>query len=423
MHDHDHSPADHSPADDRSGGHSPADHSPAGQTPLGRRDLLRSAVVLGIGAAGATISAPAAAVPAATLAAAPAAAPARAAAAPPSLAPDPEAPADAPPGALAGVEVAVPTIASCSTWGAAAARGTIDTVSTNPNKILIHHTASANVTDYSQAAGYQIARDIQQWHFDNGWVDTGQHLTVSRGGYVMEGRHGSLSRLQSGSGTVVGAHAPGQNSQAIGIENQGTYTSATPPAQLWSRLVELCAYICDQYGIAPTQIYGHRDYTATACPGDVLYSMLPQLRSEVAAALAGSSWSVIVDNTSAGFAAGSSWQTSSFSAERYGANYRYATPAEVSDLATFSATIPSNGSYRVEAWFPGVAGYNTSTPFIVHTGTGSSTIRVDQSTGGGAWLSLGTYAMTAGTRTVVAVSRWTQGTAYVIADAIRITRL
>ncbi|WP_423462756.1 N-acetylmuramoyl-L-alanine amidase [Promicromonospora sp. MS192] len=406
---------------------SSTDHHDHDHAALDRRDLLRGAVVLGIGAAGATVAAaaPAAAAPlsggSAPLSGGAAAV--RSGDAPPSLAPDPDAPADAPAGALAGVEVAAPTIASCATWGAAAARGTIDTVSTNPNKILIHHTASANVTDYSQAAGYQIARDIQQWHFSNGWVDTGQHLTVSRGGYVMEGRHGSLSRLQNGSGMVVGAHAPGQNSQAIGIENQGTYTSATPPAQLWSRLVELCAYICDQYGIAPTQIYGHRDYTATACPGDVLYSMLPQLRSEVAAALSGTSWSVIVDNTSAGFSAGSSWLTSSFSGERYGADYRYATPAEVSDLATFSATIPSNGSYRVEAWFPGIAGYNTSTPFIVYTGTGSSTVRVDQSTGGGAWLSLGTYAMTAGTRTVVAVSRWTQGTAYVVADAIRITRL
>ncbi|MGI5188806.1 N-acetylmuramoyl-L-alanine amidase [Promicromonospora sp. CA-289599] len=406
MHDHD---------------HSATDHNQDSHASLGRRDLLRSAVVLGIGAAGATIAAPAVAAPA--VVGPVGTAPARVGEPSQSLAPDPEAPADAPPGAQAGVEVAAPVIASCGTWGAAAPRGTIEPVSTNPNKILIHHTASANVTDYSQAAGYQIARDIQQWHFDNGWVDTGQHLTLSRGGYVMEGRRGSLARLQSGSGTVVGAHAPGQNSQAIGIENQGTYTSATPPAQLWSRLVELCAYICDQYGIAPTQIYGHRDYTATACPGDVLYSMLPQLRSEVAAALAGSSWSVIVDNTSSGFAAGGSWLTSSYSAERYGASYRYATPAEVSDLATFSATIPSNGSYRVEAWFPGIAGYNTSTPFIVYTGTGSSTIRVDQSTGGGAWLSLGTYAMTAGTRTVVAVSRWTQGTAYVIADAIRITRL
>lgn len=394
---------------------SSTDHDSCDHTSLDRRSLLRGAVVLGIGAAGATVAAaPAAAASGGVVAARPGE---------PSLAPSPEAPADAPPGALAGVEIAAPTIASCGTWGAEAPRGTIDSVSTNPNKILIHHTASANVSDFSQAAGYQIARDIQQWHFANGWVDSGQHLTVSRGGYVMEGRRGSLSRLQNGSGMVVGAHAPGQNSQAIGIENQGTYTSATPPAQLWSRLVELCAYICDQYGIAPTQIYGHRDYTATACPGDVLYAMLPQLRSEVAAALSGTSWSVVVDNTSGGFSAGSSWQTSSYSGERYGADYRYATPAEVSDLATYTATIPSSGSYRVEAWFPGVAGYNTATPFIVYTGTGSSTVRVDQSTGGGAWLSLGTYAMTAGTRTVVAVSRWTQGTAYVVADAIRITRL
>ncbi|WP_240643996.1 N-acetylmuramoyl-L-alanine amidase [Antribacter gilvus] len=399
---------------------------------LNRRDLLRGAVVLGIGSSTGVLSAvvgagSAAADEAVGPTAAPAADPAANPAADPALAQpvvDPgaraalDATAPAP-----GILVAAPTIASCPTWGAAAPRGTISTVSTDPDKILIHHTASGNVTDYSQAAGYQIARDIQQWHFANGWVDTGQHLTVSRGGYVMEGRRGSLSRLQNSNGMVVGAHAPGQNDKAIGIENQGTYTNATPPAALWNRLVQLCAYICQQYGIAPSRIYGHRDFTATECPGEAFYALLPQLRTEVAAALAGTAWSVTIDNSSAGFAAGTSWLTSTYSGERYGANYRYATPAEASDLATYTATIPSAARYRVEAWFPGVAGYNASTPFVINTGSGTSTVRVDQSTGGGAWLSLGTYAMTAGSRQVVAVSRWTSGTDYVIADAVRITRV
>ncbi|WP_318843079.1 N-acetylmuramoyl-L-alanine amidase [Myceligenerans pegani] len=381
---------------------------------MDRRGLLRGAVVVGLGAAGASAALPAAAAPAIAAPSGPRE---------PSLAPAPEAPSDAPAGTAAGVTLAAPTIASCDTWGAEAPRGTISTTSGRPNKILIHHMASANVTDYSQAAAYRIARDVQQWHFANGWVDSGQHLSVSRGGYVMEGRRGSLNGLRAGTHTVVGAHCPGQNSDAIGIENQGTYTNVAPPAQLWNSLVDLCAYICQQYDIAPTQIYGHRDFRATACPGDVLYSMLPQLRSEVAAALNGTSWSVTIDNTSSAFSASGNWLTSSYSSERYGSNYRYTTPAEVSDLATYRATIPSNGSYRVEAWFPGISGYNTSTPFIVYTGAGQSTVRVDQSTGGGAWLSLGTYSMTAGTRTVVAVSRWTGGSAYVVADAIRITRL
>jgi hypothetical protein len=42
--------------------------------------------------------------------------------------------------------------------------------------------------------------------------------------------------------------------------------------------------VCNQYGIPPTEIYGHRDYlSTTVCPGDHLYAMLPQLRQQVAA--------------------------------------------------------------------------------------------------------------------------------------------
>jgi hypothetical protein len=50
-------------------------------------------------------------------------------------------------------------------------------------------------------------------------------------------------------------------------------------------------------------------------------------------------------------------------------------------------------------------------------------VTVDQRTGGGAWRSLGTYRLEAGTHNVVGVSRWTSTTGYVIADAVRITRL
>ena len=35
------------------------------------------------------------------------------------------------------------------------------------------------------------------------------------------------------------------------------------------------------------EIKGHRDYYNTECPGDRLYAKLPQLRTEVAKALAG----------------------------------------------------------------------------------------------------------------------------------------
>ena len=323
----------------------------------------------------------------------------------------------------ASASVAVPTIASCATWGARPPADPLTLLTTNPDKILVHHTATANSTDLSQAHAYALARSIQNSHMDtNGWSDTGQHFTISRGGYVMEGRHNSLAKLTAGSGMVVGAHCPGQNDKAIGIENEGLYSTVSPPAALYNRLVDMCAYICEQYGIGATKIYGHRDFLATECPGDVLYGMLPQLRSDVAAKLA-PAWTTTVDNTSASFRASANWGTSTFSAQRFGADYRYADPVAASDAAYFSATLPAAGNYKIETWYPANTGYNATTPYVLFTSSGSQTVTVNQQANGGKWNTVGTFAFGAGARDVVAVSRWTSGAGYVIADAVRITKV
>ena len=109
--------------------------------------------------------------------------------------------------------------------------------------------------------------------------------SVSRGGFAMEGRHRSLEIVRAGRQQVEGAHCTGQNVVAVGIENEGTYTSVDPPPAQWNRLRDLCAWICSRYGIHPTELYGHRDFKNTACPGDRLYGLLPKLRTEVAAVL------------------------------------------------------------------------------------------------------------------------------------------
>jgi hypothetical protein len=179
-----------------------------------------------------------------------------------------------------------PPIISCDGWGSRAPRGKLPTYAKNPVKILVHHTATPNVADTSQAAAVKLARSIQNFHMNaRGWPDTGQHFTVSRGGVVLEGRHLSLLFARVGHKQVEGAHCTGQNVVALGIENEGTYSSVDPPQAQWNRLRTLCAYLCGQYGIRPTQIYGHRDFKDTACPGDRLYRALPRLRSEVAGLL------------------------------------------------------------------------------------------------------------------------------------------
>ncbi|MFC7241779.1 phosphodiester glycosidase family protein [Catellatospora aurea] len=134
-------------------------------------------------------------------------------------------------------------------------------------------------------------------------------------------------------------------------------------------------------------------------------------------------WTTTVDNTTAGrFTASANWGTSTYSSERFGADYRFADPVLASDSAWYKVNIPQTAAYEVSVWYPANAGYNDSTPYIVATTSGNQTVRVNQRVNGGRWVSLGVFNLAAGDANVVGVSRWTAGTGYVIADAVRITR-
>ncbi|WP_081684038.1 peptidoglycan recognition protein family protein [Granulicoccus phenolivorans] len=185
---------------------------------------------------------------------------------------------------VANAAVKPPTIIPTAEWGAKPATTRIDLSEYRPTYLVIHHMATPNNVATTKAAAYQIARDCQSWHLGNGWGDTGQHFSVSRGGYALEGRHGSLNALRGGKNFPIGIHARGGNDRSIGIETQGTFTSELPPAAQWKTLVQLAAYICQQYRIPTSRIIGHRDVngSSTACPGNTLYAALPRFRQEVA---------------------------------------------------------------------------------------------------------------------------------------------
>ncbi|TCC33648.1 peptidoglycan recognition family protein [Kribbella sindirgiensis] len=157
-----------------------------------------------------------------------------------------------------------------------------------PDHIVIHHTASPNVTDYSLAAAYKVQHWIQDLHMDtNGWIDIGNQLTISRGGFLMEGRSKSLSAINNGQ-NVLGAQTANHNSHTIGIEHEGIYVSQDVTVALFDMSVLTCAWLCTKYGLDPhAAIVGHRDYNTTQCPGDVFYARLPELRDRVAAVLFG----------------------------------------------------------------------------------------------------------------------------------------
>lgn len=172
-----------------------------------------------------------------------------------------------------------------------------------------------------------------------------------------------------------------------------------------------------------------QSYTDAAALGGQTYSYhvsaLDRLHNQSATSaprvVTGGPFTAIVDNTDAGrFTASANWSTSTFSAQRYGADYRFANPVSSSDVAWFKVNIPSTGTYTVDVWYPANSGYNNATPYLVATTTGNQSVTVNQRTGGGAWRTLGTFTLAAGDHNVVGVSRWTSGTGYVIADAVRI---
>ncbi|MDS1271448.1 peptidoglycan recognition family protein [Lipingzhangella sp. LS1_29] len=191
-------------------------------------------------------------------------------------------------GAASGASAAAtPGVLTREDWDARSPRKKAQVLTEPPDHIVIHHTATANTSDFSRSRALSLSRGIQNWHMDNnGWNDTGQQLTISRGGYVMEGRNTSLEAIAEGK-HVVGAHVANHNSHTLGIENEGSYGSASPPEEQLAALVATVAWLCAVYELDPEQaIVGHRDFNATACPGDELYALLPSLRTEVCARMA-----------------------------------------------------------------------------------------------------------------------------------------
>ncbi len=180
----------------------------------------------------------------------------------------------------------MPRVYTRKEWGALKPRRAPKVLTRPPDHIIVHHTASPNVTELTKDHAFGLSRQIQRFHMEGrGWDDIGEQLTISRGGIVMEGRTGSLQAIQRNE-LVVGAQSLHHNAHTLGIENEGTYMSDAVPARLWSSLVEVCTWLCTAHALDPaTAIVGHRDYNSTDCPGDVLYRRLPELRREVARGL------------------------------------------------------------------------------------------------------------------------------------------
>ncbi|WP_273845651.1 N-acetylmuramoyl-L-alanine amidase [Rubrobacter calidifluminis] len=223
------------------------------------------------------------------------------------------------------------------------------------------------------------------------------------------------------------------NQHSIGIEhegyadNPGNWTDA-----MLRSSARLTAHLCRRYGIPIDRdhIIGHNQVPGSThyCPGPYFpFERYISLVRSYASAGTGSSqgkvtYQQIVDNTSSRFRASSNWGYSHWSSQRYGGDYRYASPKAVSDSAEFRVKVPETAAYDIYARWPADPAYNSATPFGVVTTSGIRWVHVDQRRNGGRWLHLGRFRMKQGNARRVLVSRWTSSEGIVVADAVMIRR-
>jgi hypothetical protein len=132
---------------------------------------------------------------------------------------------------------------------------------------------------------------------------------------------------------------------------------------------------------------------------------------------------VTADNVAGSFTVNSSaWFTGTSISGYIGANYHARATEAISDPATWNVSLPSAGTYRVDAIWTSATNRAASAPYqVIHTG-GTTTVNRNQQSNGGTWQSLGNFSFNAGTNNV-RLSCWTTAGFYVIADAVRFTKL
>ena len=155
--------------------------------------------------------------------------------------------------------------------------------------LLVHHTASFN-----GAEPIALMRSVYDFHTgpDKGWPDVAYNFFIDHFGTVWEARLGSLA------GPVEASATGGSQGFAQLVCLLGDFTSVLPTDAALRSLNATLAWLADRYAIDTSAdatvtfqsrgsnrwsagtsvttrtIAGHRDMSATACPGDTFYPYL-----------------------------------------------------------------------------------------------------------------------------------------------------
>lgn len=147
--------------------------------------------------------------------------------------------------------------------------------------LIIHHSAGTNEADDWAA----IVRSIWDFHVNGReWDDIAYNWLIDPNGVLYAGR----------ATDIRGAHFCGKNTGTEGVCVLGDFTEVAPTDTARQTLSELWAWKACDRDLNPLEetrhnassrnlfpISGHRDGCATACPGDMFYPLLEEVRQGV----------------------------------------------------------------------------------------------------------------------------------------------
>ncbi|WP_344300529.1 DNRLRE domain-containing protein [Paractinoplanes deccanensis] len=130
---------------------------------------------------------------------------------------------------------------------------------------------------------------------------------------------------------------------------------------------------------------------------------------------------VLVDNSDFNnTTATGTWPAANTATGKYGTDYATHAAGTGTSAFTWQLNVPQAGSYEVFARFPQVTGAATDARYTIAYNGGTVTKTVNQSTGAGSWVSLGSYAFAEGNTHKVTLTDQAGGT--VVADAVKLVR-
>ena len=128
--------------------------------------------------------------------------------------------------------------------------------------IVIHHTASEGGSVATIHAEHLNRKDKN----GNNWKGIGYHFLIGNGSGMDDGEIEPTFRWKK---QMQGAHAGNDeyNQHGIGICLVGNFQDHRPSTAQLASIKRLVGVLKREYGLKSSQVVGHRDVKATACPG------------------------------------------------------------------------------------------------------------------------------------------------------------